>query len=332
LLARPEAACVFAYVTPRIQERLLHELGEAESSVLVTGLKPDERTRLLDVLPTEVTRRLLANLPPGTPVGRVVDRPLVTIAATASRSELVASFRKYRRIVLPVVDDDGVLLGIVTLDDTLKIADAETTRDAHRSGGMESLDAPYLSASLSHLIKKRAGWLSALFLGEMLTATAMGHFQAEIAHVVVLALFVPLIISSGGNSGSQAATLMVRSLALHEVQLRDWLRVFSRELLGGLFLGVWLGMIGFARILLWQKLHFFDYGPHHLRLAMAVWASLIGVVTFGSLAGSMLPFALKRLRLDPATSSAPFVATLVDVTGLIIYFTVANLIFRGLAL
>jgi magnesium transporter len=179
------------------------------------------------------------------------------------------------------------------------------------------------------MVWKRGGWLSALFLGEMLTATAMTHFEGEIAKAVVLAMFVPLIISSGGNSGSQAATLIVRSLALAELRLRDWWRVFGRELRSGVTLGAWLGLIGFLRIWSWQHLGLYDYGEHYLLVALTVWISLIGVVTFGSLSGSMLPFLLRRLGLDPATSSAPFVATLVDVTGLVIYFTVALAILRG---
>jgi magnesium transporter len=179
------------------------------------------------------------------------------------------------------------------------------------------------------MIRKRAGWLAALFLGEMLTATAMSYFEGEIAHAVVLALFVPLIISSGGNSGSQATSLIIRSLALRELRLRDWFVVFRREVISGLSLGTLLGSIGFLRIVLWQQLGFTRYGPHYLLVAATVWLSLIGVVTFGTLAGSMLPFLLRRLGFDPATSSAPFVATLVDVTGLCIYFTVALLILRG---
>ncbi|MGZ7079668.1 MAG: magnesium transporter, partial [Thermoanaerobaculia bacterium] len=179
------------------------------------------------------------------------------------------------------------------------------------------------------MIKKRGGWLAALFIGEMLTATAMGYFEGEIAHAVVLALFVPLIISSGGNSGSQATSLIIRSLALRELRLRDWFRVFGRELVSGLALGTLLGTIGFFRVVLWQHLHFTNYGPHYLLVAFTVWASLIGVVTFGTTAGSMLPFIMRRIGVDPATSSAPFVATLVDVTGLCIYFTVALLILRG---
>jgi CRP-like cAMP-binding protein len=206
------------------------------------------------------------------------------------------------------------------------------TEDMQRLGGMEALDAPYSRVPILEMIQKRAGWLAVLFLGEMLTASAMGHFQDEIERAVVLALFVPLTISSGGNSGSQGTSLIIRALALKELQLRDWGWVFGREVVSGLILGTLLGAIGFARIVLWQDLGLADYGPHYLAVAFTIWASLIGVVGFGSTAGSMLPFALRRLGFDPATSSAPFVATLVDVTGLIIYFTIASIILRGLVL
>ena len=208
----------------------------------------------------------------------------------------------------------------------------QTTEDMQRMGGMEALDAPYTDAPLWQMIRKRAGWLSVLFLGEMLTASAMGHFEEQIQRAVVLALFVPLIISSGGNSGSQGTSLIIRALALHELALRDWIWVLRREIFSGLVLGTLLGAVGFARIVLWQRFGWADYGPHYLALATTVWASLIGVVGFGATIGSMLPFALRRIGFDPATSSAPFVATLVDVTGLIIYFTIASVILRGLVL
>ena len=252
-----------------------------------------------------------------------------SIPATTDREEAVAAFRKYDRAALPVTDRDGHMLGIITADDVLDVAEREATEDIQKIGGMEALDAPYLEVGFCQMVWKRGGWLSVLFLGEMLTATAMGHFEDEIAKAVVLAMFVPLIISSGGNSGSQAATLIVRSLALTELRLRDWWRVFGRELLTGLTLGAWLGLHRLLADLAWHHLGLYDYGPHYLLVGLTVWLSLIGVVTFGSLAGSMLPFILRRLGFDPATSSAPFVATLVDVTGLVIYFTVAALILSG---
>ncbi|HUU96671.1 MAG TPA: magnesium transporter [Phycisphaerae bacterium] len=265
----------------------------------------------------------------GTKVSDIEDRPLVSIPATADRDEVVRAFEKYDRFALPVTDAEGHMLGIITMDDVLDVAASKATKDIQRIGGTGALGAPYLHIGFRAIVRKRGGWLSALFLGEMLTATAMGYFQNEIARAVVLAMFVPLIISSGGNSGSQAATLIVRSLALAEVRLRDWWRVFRREVASGVTLGAWLGLIGFLRVTLWQHLHFIDYGPHYLLVAATVWISLIGVVTFGTLAGSMLPFLLRRLGLDPATSSAPFVATLVDVTGLVIYFVVAAVILHG---
>lgn len=266
---------------------------------------------------------------PDAKVADVDDRPLVAIPATADREEAVRMFRKYDRAALPVVDRDGHMLGIITSDDVLDVAEREATEDIQKIGGMEALDAPYLDVGFARMVWKRGGWLSALFLGEMLTATAMVHYQAELEKAVVLAMFVPLIMSSGGNSGSQAATLVVRSLALTELHLGDWWRVFFREIRSGLTLGTWLGLIGFLRIWLWQHLGLYDYGPHYLLVALTVWLSLIGVVMFGSLAGSMLPFVMRRLGFDPATSSAPFVATLVDVTGLIIYFSAATLVLTG---
>ena len=266
---------------------------------------------------------------PSTRVADIPDPELVSIHANDKVDEVLRLFRKYDRVALPVTDADGQMLGIITVDDVLDIAESAATEDIQKMGGNEALDAPYLSVGFWSMVKKRGGWLSALFLGEMLTATAMSYFEGEIAKAVVLALFVPLIISSGGNSGSQATSLIIRSLALRELALRDWIRVFRREIFSGLALGSLLGAIGFLRIVLWQRLHFFSYGPHYMLVAATVAASLIGVVMFGSTAGAMLPFILRRLGFDPATSSAPFVATLVDVTGLVIYFTVALLILRG---
>ena len=243
--------------------------------------------------------------------------------------ELVArKLAKYNLLALPVVDDNGRVLGFVTVDDALDVLVEETTEDLQKFGGMEALDEPYMSIPRLRMVKKRAGWLIILFVGEMLTATAMGYFEDEIAKAVVLALFVPLIISSGGNSGSQAATLIIRAMALGEAKLGDWWKVMQRELLSGLLLGTILGAIGFLRIALWSMFTNI-YGPHWMLVALTVFFSLIGVVLWGALSGSMLPFVLKRFGADPATSSAPFVATLVDVTGLVIYFTVAALVLKG---
>jgi len=266
---------------------------------------------------------------PSTRVTDIDDPPLVFVEAREDREEVLKMFEKYGRMALPVTDSVGHMLGVITVDDVLDVAEQEATEDIQKIGGMAALDAPYLNVDVFSMIRKRAGWLSVLFVGEMLTATAMSYFEGEIAHAVVLALFVPLIISSGGNSGSQATSLIIRSLALRELRLRDWFVVFRRELVSGLVLGGLLGFIGFTRIVLWERFRFTEYGVHYMLVAFTVWLALVGVVTFGTLAGSMLPFVLRRLGFDPATSSAPFVATLVDVTGLCIYFTVALLILRG---
>jgi magnesium transporter len=253
----------------------------------------------------------------------------LSVSPTTDREDVARMLSKYNLLAVPVVDEGGHLLGIVTVDDVIDAIVREQTEDVQKFGGMEALDEPYMEISMMAMIKKRAGWLCALFLGEMLTATAMGHFEGEISKAVVLALFIPLIISSGGNSGSQATSLIIRAMALREVTLKDWWRVATRELPSGIVLGAILGAIGFVRIMLWQWLGWYDYGTHHLLVAITVAVALIGVVTFGSLAGSMLPFILRRFNFDPASASAPFVATLVDVTGLIIYFSVAFVILRG---
>jgi magnesium transporter len=263
-----------------------------------------------------------------TPVLALMDETFVCLKSSAMKEEAVKVFKKYDRSALPVVDNDGFLMGIVTIDDVLDVVEELDTQDIQKFGGLEALEYPYVRTPLIQLVKKRAGWLVLLFLGEMLTATAMGYFEEEIARAVVLALFVPLIISSGGNSGSQAATLIIRAMALGELTLRDWWMVMRREVLSGLLLGVALGSIGFLRIALWSA--FSDiYGSHWLLVALTVAFSLVGVVIWGTLSGSMLPFALRKFGFDPASSSAPFVATLVDVTGLVIYFSVAATILHG---
>jgi magnesium transporter len=266
---------------------------------------------------------------PEAKVTEIVDPGVVSIPDHTPAEEVLRLFEKYDRVALPVTDADGRMLGIITVDDVLDVAEDEATKDMHMLGGVEALDAPYRDVGFFAMVRKRGGWLAVLFVGEMLTATAMGYFEQEIARAVVLALFVPLIISSGGNSGSQAASLVIRALALKELTIRDWYHVFRRELLSGIVLGASLGAIGFTRIVLWQRLGIGNYGPHYFLVAVTVWLSLIGVVSFGTLSGSMLPFLLRRLGFDPATSSAPFVATLVDVTGLVIYFHVAAMILRG---
>jgi magnesium transporter len=255
-------------------------------------------------------------------VSEVMDGRFTYLQVQDDEEKAINIFRKNNRVALPVIDKEGILLGIVTIDDVLRLAEREETEDMQKIGGVEVLDEPYMDIRFLKLMKKRSGWLIVLFLGEMLTATAMGYFEDEIAKAVVLALFVPLIISSGGNSGSQASTLIIRAMALGEVTLRDWWRVMRREVFSGLFLGSVLGIIGFLRIATWTI--FSDiYGAHWMKVAFIVGFSLIGVVLWGTLSGSMLPLILKRLGADPAVSSAPFVATLVDVTGLVIYFTVA---------
>jgi len=261
-------------------------------------------------------------------VSDLMDRRFVTLQATDTQSSAVEVFRREDRTALPVTDTAGVLIGIVTVDDVLDVAEAVATREFQLFGGSEALDQPYLEISPIRMVKKRAGWLVFLFLGEMLTATAMGFFEKEIARAVVLALFVPLIISSGGNSGSQASTLVIRALAVGELKLADLFRVVRRELFSGLALGLILGAIGFLRISIWSAFSNL-YGPHWLLVALTVAFALVGVVLWGSLVGSILPFILRRLGFDPATSSAPFVATLVDVTGLIIYFSVGYVVLRG---
>jgi magnesium transporter len=236
-------------------------------------------------------------------------------------------FRQYDRTALPVTDSSGGLIGIVTIDDVLDVAEATATKEIQRIGGSEALDEPYMQIALTRMVQKRAGWLTALFLGETLTAVAMKYFEGEIQRVVTLALFIPLIISSGGNSGSQAATLVIRALALAEITISDWWRIVRREVLAGLALGAILGSIGFLRVVIWGSF-FHAYGDNWLLMAMTVAFALIGVVLWGSLVGSILPLALQKLGFDPATSSAPFVATFVDVTGLIIYFSVAMVILQ----
>src|SRR5262249_699546 len=261
-------------------------------------------------------------------VSELMDHRFVSLKATEDQEHAVGVFRQYDRNALPVTDTTGVLIGIVTVDDVLDVAELEATEDIQKIGGMEALEEPYMKIAFTRMVRKRAGWLVILFLGEMLTATAMGYFEEEIKRAVVLALFVPLIISSGGNSGSQAATLVIRALALGEVSLRDWWRVVRREILSGLALGSILGTIGFLRIVIWATFTSL-YGPHWLLVALTVGVALVGIVLWGTLTGSMLPLLLRRLGFDPAASSAPFVATLVDVTGLLIYFSVAAVILRG---
>jgi magnesium transporter len=277
-----------------------------------------------------VTLRELVLADPDRTLLEVGDRRApVTVTARTDREEAARLIAKYDLLAVPVVDEGGHLLGIVTVDDVIDAMVKEQTEDLHKLGGVEGLDEPYTKIGFGTMIRKRAGWLCALFLGEMLTATAMQHFEGELSRAIVLTLFIPLIMSSGGNSGSQATALIIRALALQEVRVRDWWWVGLREMPAGLALGAILGAIGIARIGIWQVLGLYDYGAHWPLVALTVGAALVGVVMFGSLVGSMLPFILRRAGFDPASASAPFVATLVDVSGLVIYFTVAYIVLHG---
>jgi len=279
----------------------------------------DESLRLIDDIKTG--KLLLAE--DSETIENLMDREFTSLLSTEKKEDAIIVFEKYDRSALPVVSQSGVLVGIVTVDDILDTIEQRDTEDIQKFGGLEALDLPYVDTPLGAMIRKRAGWLIILFLSEMLTASAMGYFEEEIARAVVLALFIPLIISSGGNSGSQAATLIIRAMALQEIHLRDWWFVMRKEILSGLALGSILGAIGFARIAVWQETGLYNYGEHWPVIAVTVSLSLVGIVLWGTLSGSMIPFLLRRMKLDPATSSAPFVATLVDVTGLVIYFSIA---------
>jgi magnesium transporter len=406
VLPHDQAADVFEYLDVEAQQKLLRAMAHEQVVGILNEMSPDDRTALLEELPSAAARQLIKLLTPeerriarallGYPEGSVgrlmtpdliavdagwsvkevldyvrengqdsetlnviyvvddrgkllddirmrefllkpltakvsdlMDHNYVTLSVTDSQEDAVNIFRKYDRTALPVVDSGGVLVGLVTIDDMLDVAEKEATEDIQKLGGMEALDEPYTTIPLMRMVKKRATWLIILFLGEMLTATAMQGYNGEIEKAAILAMFLPLIISSGGNSGSQATTLVIRAMALGELRLGDWFRVVRKELLSGLSLGLILGTIGFFRITLWQYLHIFDYGKYHWLVAFTVGTALIGVVLWGTISGAMLPFLLRRCRLDPATSSAPFVATLVDVTGLVIYFNVALFILRG---
>jgi magnesium transporter len=285
----------------------------------------DDQGRLVD----SVRLRNLVVAQPPVPVTELLDNQLIALRATDHQETAVSTFKKYDRTVLPVIDSKDVLVGVVTVDDVLDVAEKEATEDIQKLGGMEALDAPYLKIDLLGMVRKRAPWLVILFLSEMLTSTAMTFFQDEISKAIVLVLFLPLIMSSGGNSGSQATTLIIRAMALGEVTLGHWWKVMRKEIFTGLLLGVTLGVIGFVRITIWHYAFHNMYGIHWMLVACTIMFSLVGVVMWGTLSGSMLPFLLKRVGLDPAASSAPFVATLVDVTGIVIYFHVATWTLSG---
>ena len=323
-LMTPEYVAIKPYYT--VEEALDHirKFGRNSETLNVIYVVNDQWQLIDDIRIKEI---ILAS--PQQIISDITDNKFVALNAYDDQEVAVKVFQDQDRVALPVVDDDGTLLGIVTVDDVLDVAEEESTEDFQKFGGSEGLDLSYTKTPLFELVRKRAGWLIILFLGEMLTASAMGHFEKEIEKAVVLALFVPLVISSGGNSGSQAASLIIRSLALKELRLRNWWYVMRKEILSGLMLGSILAVIGFLRIFIWQHIHLYDYGEYWLWVGCSVSIALIFIVMWGTLAGSMIPILLKRIGLDPATASAPFVATLVDVTGLIIYFSVSALILSG---
>ncbi len=285
----------------------------------------DKAGKLIDDIPV---RRLILNAPEKH-ISEIMDGYCEQLNIDDSVDDAITKFQEYDRTVLPVTNNENVLMGVVTVDDVMDVQEQRNTREMQKFGGVESLDYPYVKTPVFSLIRKRAVWLVILFFGEMLTATAMGHFEHEIAKAVILSLFIPLIISSGGNSGSQAATLIIRAMAVKELGIRDWWYVMRREIFSGVALGLVLGTIGFLRITTWQYLHWYNYGEHWKLLAITIFFSLIGIVMWGTICGSMIPIILKKCKQDPAASSAPFVATLVDVTGLVIYFTIAAIILRG---
>ncbi len=321
----------FARVRPdmRVDEALKYIRKQSESRLetLRYIFVLDQEQRLLGV----VSLRILFTSGGDQIIRDIMRTNIVTASPDLPQDELSKLFQSSGLMAIPVVDGERHIIGIVTVDDIVSVVEEEATEDIQRLGGSEELGAPYLKVELHQMIRKRAGWLIVLFIGEMLTATAMSYYEHEISKAVVLALFIPLIISSGGNSGSQASTLVVRAIALGEVRLRDWWRVFFREIVVGLSLGVILGAIGLARILIWPTRESI-YGPHFLEIGFAVGLSVVGVVLWGAMCGAMLPFGLKKCGFDPATASAPFVATLVDVSGLVIYFSVASMVLAGILL
>lgn len=327
--------CIARLMTPHyIQTRPEKTIAQVMEHIKKVGKKAetlnfvyvvDEDNVLIDDL--RIGQLLMAE--PSTKISDLMDRHVKSIKSTTPIEEAVEIFDRYDRSALPIVTERGVLVGIVTFDDIMDAMEDITTEDIHKFGGSEGLELSYTQTSLMEMVKKRAGWLVILFFGEMLTASAMGYFEGEIEKAVVLALFVPLIISSGGNSGSQAASLIIRAMALKELKLKDWWYVMRKEILSGFLLGATLGVIGFFRILIWQKTGIYSYGEFWLAVALTVSVSLVFIVLWGTLSGALIPFILKKVKMDPATASAPFVATLVDVTGIIIYFSIAAIFLSG---
>jgi magnesium transporter len=301
----------------------IRKYGENSETLDVIYIIDDKGILIDDIKVREI---LLVS--PSTKISDLTDGKYVALSVLDDEEVAIAVFSKQNRSALPVIDKAGLLLGIVTIDDAMRLSKEEDTEDIQKLGGVEALDEPYMDVPIPVMIRKRAVWLIVLFFGELLTASAMAYFEDEISKAVVLALFVPLIVSSGGNSGSQAATLIIRAMALGEITIRDWWKVLKREFVSGVALGLILAVIGFLRIGIWN--HFTHiYGPYWVGIALTVSLSLTGIVLWGTLMGSMLPILLKKFGADPATSSAPFVATLVDVTGLIIYFSFALLFLKG---
>ena len=323
-LMTPEYVAVKPYFTAQQALEHIRKFGRNSETLNVVYIV-DSNWKLVDDI--KIRDVILAS--PEQTIAEISDNRFVSLNAYDDREVAVKVFQDNDRVALPVTDTDGTLLGIVTVDDVMDVIEEEATEDFQKFGGTEGLDLSYTKTSLFEMVKKRSGWLVILFLGEMLTASAMAYFEEEIMKAVVLALFIPLIISSGGNSGSQAASLIIRALALGELKLKNWWYVMRKEIFSGLLLGSILGIIGFIRILVWQKTGLYDYGYFWVWIGLSVSLSLIFVVLWGTLSGSMIPLLLKKVGLDPATASAPFVATLVDVTGLIIFFTVAALVLGG---
>ncbi len=323
-LMTPEYVAVRPYYTVEQAINHIRKFGRDSETLNVIYIVDDNWKLIADIRIKEI---ILASA--NQTIGELSDNRLISLNAYDDQEVAVKIFSDHDRVALPVTDTNGTLLGIVTIDDVMDVAEEESTEDFQKFGGTEGLDLSYTKTSLTEMVRKRAGWLVVLFLGEMLTASAMGHFDEEIEKAVVLALFVPLIISSGGNSGSQAASLIIRALALGELKLKNWWYVMRKEILSGLLLGSILGVIGFTRIFIWQELGLYDYGEYWVWVALSVSVSLIFIVLWGTFSGSMIPLMLKKIGLDPATASAPFVATLVDVTGLIIYFSIAAMFLSG---
>ncbi len=333
LLGYPEQSIGRLMTVNFVSVRSEWSVSEGLSYIRTHGRKSETINRIYitdsrGCLKDDVPLRSFIFADPDSKISTLMDNTAVSLSAFEDQEQAVKVMEKYDISEIPVIDSAGVLIGIVTFDDVMDIQEEEATEDFQKFGGMEALEKPYDATALLSMIKKRAGWLILLFLGEMLTATALGYFEQELQKAVILSMFLPLIISSGGNSGSQAATLIVRALSLGEISLKDWWFVLQRELLSGLLLGCVLGIIGFSRIIIWSMISNV-YGDNSIQIGLTVGVSLIGVVMWGTLSGSMLPLLMKRLGFDPATSSAPFVATLVDVTGIIIYFSAAVWFLRG---